>query len=33
MPTDEIGKEYVKQFAYRIFLQADNEDRSGQATE
>ena len=33
IPNDETGKEYVEAFAYKIFLQADNEDRAGTANE
>jgi len=33
MPSDQTAKEYVKAFAYKIFLQADNEDRGGAANE
>jgi len=33
LPTETVGREYVEAFAFRIFLQADNEDRSGNASE
>jgi len=33
IPSDEDGKEYVKAFAYKVFLLADNEDRAGNAND
>lgn len=32
MKDNEAGKRHVLQFALKVFLAADNEDRAGQAT-
>jgi hypothetical protein len=32
MKDNEAGKKHVLQFALKVFLAADNEDRAGQAT-